>query len=82
MEMGMENETRKFLILIVNSISIVLLWMLLNVVFGIYLEFGFFDNSPGWKNWLYYALAVGSLVFVVRLLIKKWKQVSLKDLMQ
>ena len=71
--MGMEDETRAFLVLIANSIALILIWMILNVFFGIYLEWGFFSGSPNWKNWLYYLLASGSLYLLIRHLIKKWK---------
>jgi hypothetical protein len=70
--MGMENETRDFLVLIANSIALVLIWMILNVLFGIYLEWGFFTGKPGWKNILYYVFSIASLIFLVRRLIKKW----------
>lgn len=70
--MGMENETRDFLVLIANSIAWVLIWMILNVLFGIYLEWGFFTGKPGWKNILYYVFSIASLIFLVRRLIKKW----------
>ena len=59
--------------LIANSIAIVLIWMIINVFFGIYLGWGFFETSPGWKNWLYYALALGSLFLIGKFLYKKWK---------
>lgn len=71
--MGIENDTRQFLILILNTISIVLIWMILNVLVGIYFGLGFFDGSPTWKNYLYYAIALTSLFFMVRYLLKKWK---------
>ena len=70
--MSMENETRAFLILIVNTISTVLLWMMINVSFGIYLGFGFFEGSPNWKNIVFYILSLSSLVWMLRSLKKKW----------
>jgi formate hydrogenlyase subunit 4 len=70
--MGMEDETRLFLIKIANTISIILLWMLLNVFFGIYKELAFFENSPGWQNWLYYTLAVATLVWLILHIKRKW----------
>jgi ABC-type glycerol-3-phosphate transport system permease component len=72
--MGMEDETRGFLILIVNTISIVLMWMMANVFFGIYLGYGFFEDSPGWKNIVFYLLFLASLFFLIRHLKRKWKQ--------
>ncbi|HAN65797.1 MAG TPA: hypothetical protein DCQ34_05775 [Chitinophagaceae bacterium] len=71
--MGAEQNPRAYLVLVANSIAIVLIWMIINVFFGIYLGWGFFENSPGWKNWLYYALALGTLFLIGKFLYKKWK---------
>jgi hypothetical protein len=70
--MGMEDETRQFLVKIANTIAIILLWMMGNVFFGIYKELGFFNNNPNWKNWLYYILAIVTLVWLVRYIKRKW----------
>ena len=71
--MGMEDDTRGFLILIVNTIAIVLLWMIANVLVGIYLNFAFFEGKPTWKNILYYITFLISLFFLIRYLRRKWK---------
>lgn len=70
--MGMENETRDFLVLIANTISKVLLWMMVNVFVGIYLEYGFFEGKPDWTNIVYYFLFLGSLLFLLKHLKKTW----------
>jgi hypothetical protein len=69
----MEDETRAFLILIINSMAYVLLWMMVNVLMGIYFGFAFFEGSPSWKNLLYYVLAFGTLFLILRMLKRKWK---------
>lgn len=69
----MEDETRAFLILIVNSIAYILLWMMVNVFVGIYFGLAFFEGSPSWKNILYYIIAFGTLFFIIRLLKRKWR---------
>lgn len=71
--MGMEDETREFLVKIVQTISIVMLWMLVNVFIGIYKGLGFFDKAPGWKNYLFYAFFIGSGIALVVHLKRKWK---------
>lgn len=71
--MGMEPDTSAFLIRIANTIAIVLLWMLINTIVGIKYNLAFFDNSPSWKNWLYYLGVVVSLGLLVWHLRKKWK---------
>jgi len=70
--MGMEDDTRGFLVLIVNTISIVLLWMMANVFVGIYLGYAFFEDSPNWKNIVFYIIFLASLFFLIRHLKRKW----------
>lgn len=69
----MEDDTRAFLVLILNTIAWVLLWMIANVLVGIYLGYGFFEGSPSWKNMLYYILAITSLFFLIRRIKRKWE---------
>ena len=64
----MEDETREFLVLIMNTISWVLLWMMLNVLIGIYFGLGFFETVPTWKNILYYSFLLLSAIFLIRYL--------------
>lgn len=46
--MGMEDETRAFLVTILQTISIVLLWMMVNVFIGIYKGYAFLMTAlPG-----------------------------------
>ncbi|MEO7523262.1 MAG: hypothetical protein ABIT58_04170 [Ferruginibacter sp.] len=71
--MGMEDDTRDFLVLIVNTISLVFIWMALNVVAGIYFELGFFEGRPSWKNYIYYAALLISLFMLIKHLRRKWK---------
>lgn len=71
--MGMEDETREFLVKIMQTISIVLLWMMLNVFAGLYKGLAFFDDSPRWYNYLYYVFFVGSLVALIIHLKRKWR---------
>ena len=73
----MEDETRAFLILIVNSIATVLLWMIANMVVGIYIGFAFFEGSPNWKNIVYYVIAFVTFILLIKRLRNKWKDVEL-----
>lgn len=70
----MEDETRDFLVLIVNTIALVLIWMIANVLAGIYFKLAFFTGRPGIGNIIYYLFALASLFFLVRQLSRKWKQ--------
>ncbi|MBL0181068.1 MAG: hypothetical protein IPP96_01790 [Chitinophagaceae bacterium] len=71
--MGMEDETRAFLVKILQTISIVLLWMMINVFAGIYKGYAFFENKPDWTNYLYYSLFLASLIVLIIHLRHKWK---------
>ena len=71
--MGMEDDTRTFLVKIINTISFVMLWMLVNVYVGIYKDYGFFDKHPNWTNYLFYAFFLISFFLLVRYLRRKWK---------
>ena len=71
--MGMESETKAFLIRIMQTISLVLVWMLVNVFIGIYKDYAFFENHPNWTNYLYYAFFLISLVVLILYLRRKWK---------
>ena len=71
--MGMEDDTRGFLVLIANTIAWVLLWMIANVLIGIYWGYGFYEFHVGWKNIVYYIFAVVSFILLARHIIHKWK---------
>jgi len=71
--MGMEYDTRKFLVTIVNTIAIILIWMILQVLLGIYFDLAFFTGTPSLINLGYYLFFVITLVFVFRYIRKKWK---------
>ena len=71
--MGVEPETREFLLRIVSTISAIVLWMVIHVFIGIYLEYAFYDPKPTWKNLIYYAFVLITLFYLVKYLRKKWK---------
>jgi len=69
----MEDDTREFLIKIVNTISMVLIWMITCVFLGIFLGYAFFEGPLNWKNIVFYIFFLVSLFFLTRYLIRKWK---------
>ena len=69
----MEDETREFLVRILNTVAIVLLWMMANVFIGIYKGYAFFEETPNWTNYTYYVFLVISLIALVIHLKRKWK---------
>jgi ABC-type maltose transport system permease subunit len=71
--MGMEDETREFLVRIINTVAIVLVWMIVNVFAGIYKGYAFFEEMPDWKNYCYYVFLLISFIALVIHLKRKWK---------
>ncbi len=71
--MGMEDDTRTFLVLVLNTMAMVLLWMIANVLVGIYFGYAFFTGSPSWKNILYYIAALSTFLLLLWHLKRKWK---------
>jgi hypothetical protein len=69
----MDPDVRFFLLTIVQSISMVMVWMLVNMTIGIYFGFAFFEAKPTISNFIYYPLLVISFVFLIRYLKNKWK---------
>ncbi|MBK6378853.1 MAG: hypothetical protein IPP81_04960 [Chitinophagaceae bacterium] len=71
--MSMEDETREFLVRILNTVAIVLVWMMANVFTGIYKGYAFFEENPDWTNYVYYAFLIISFIALVIHLKRKWK---------
>ena len=69
----MEPDVRAFLIKIVQSLSMGVLWLLINMSIGIYYGFAFFEGSPTLGNYIYYAGFLISLAALLIYLRKKWK---------
>lgn len=69
----MEPDVKAFLLLIVQTISMGMLWMLINMTAGIYFNLGFFEGSPSLWNILYYIFFLVSLALLILYLRKKWK---------
>ncbi len=69
----MEPEVKEFLVRIMQSISMGLVWLLLNMSIGIYYGFAFFEGSPTLGNIIYYFGFLISLAMLIAYLRKKWK---------
>jgi len=70
---GMEPEVKNFLSKIVTSLSVGLLWLLINSTIGIYFNFAFFENKPTPGNYIFYVWFLVSLFFLIKLYRKIWK---------
>lgn len=68
----MEPEARNFLVKIASSLSMGLLWMLVNMTIGIYLNYAFFDHSPSLGNYLFYIWFVASFLLLIFYYKRKW----------
>jgi len=69
----MEPDVKAFLLLIIQTLSMGLLWLLVNMTAGIYFDLGFFEGNPSIWNILYYIFLLGSLALLIMYLRKKWK---------
>ncbi|MGC4100677.1 hypothetical protein [Ferruginibacter sp.] len=56
-----------------QTISLVLLWMMVNVFIGFYKDYAFFEHHPNWTNYLFYFFSLASLIVLVVHLWRKWK---------
>jgi hypothetical protein len=70
--MDAPEGTRKFLWQIVQTISMIMLWMMIHLSAGIYFGLAFFERAPGWKNYAYYLFFLASLYFLIKYLRRKW----------
>lgn len=69
----MEPEVKAFLVLIIQSLSMVLLWMMVNMTAGIYFDLAFFEDRLSVWNVLYYIFLLSSFIMLILYLRKKWK---------
>ena len=69
---NMEPEVRDFLVRVASSLSMGLLWLLVNCTVGIYFNYAFFDHSPSLGNYIFYAWFLISLTFLVIYYKRKW----------
>ena len=70
---AMEPEVKAFLLLIIQSLSMAMLWMMVNMTAGIYFNLAFFEDKLSIWNILYYIFFLGTLVLLIIYFRKKWK---------
>ncbi len=73
MSSEMEPEIKRFLWKIVKGISITLLWLLMNILLGLWLEWAFFYGRLNIFNILYYLWVLISLPALIYYVIRLWK---------
>jgi len=69
----MEPEVRAFLQRISLSLGIGILWLILNSTFGIMLDYAFVYDHISLGNIIFYIWFFASLLFMIRLYRKLWK---------
>ena len=70
--MKWEDDITGFLVLIVQTLSMIILFIMVNLTLGLFFKLAFCDEGIGVKNILYYLFFLGSLIFVARYIYKKW----------
>ena len=69
----MEPDIKNFLSKVMSSLSIGMLWLLINTTIGIGFNYAFFEKKPSLGNYIFYAWFIVSLFFLVLYFRKKWK---------
>ncbi len=70
----MEPGIREFFKRIVTSLSLLILWMVINMTIGIKYNCAFFETNISWYNIVFYVWLVASLIVLIWLCIKIWKK--------
>lgn len=69
---SMEPEVKNFLLKIATSLSMALLWLLINTTIGIGLNYAFFEIKPKLGNYIFYIWFILSLTWLILFFMKKW----------
>lgn len=70
---GMEPEAQEFLKRIVQTVSMGMLFLLLHMTFGLYLNWGFFEGVPTIGNIIYYIVFLASFAGLIYFYYRLWK---------
>lgn len=70
----MDPEVMKYFKKILNSFFIGLLWMFVIATLGLYFQMGFVAGRLQWYNWFFYVFFVLSLILLIRIYYKIWKE--------
>lgn len=70
----MDPEVKKYFRKIINSFFIGLLWMFVMATLGLYFQLGLIDGKLQWYNWIFYGFTLLSLVILLRLYYKIWRE--------
>lgn len=73
MNSGMDPEVKLYFRKIISSFSVGLLWMLSIATAAFYFELALIDGRAHWYNYLFYAVFIISLAWLIRFYYKMWK---------
>ena len=71
---NIEDDARRFLNKIVATVGLGLLWLFINMTMGIYNGWFFFSRKPTLGNYIFYSWAVFSLIGLLLIYRKIWKE--------
>jgi membrane protein YdbS with pleckstrin-like domain len=74
MENGWDPDIKNFLLKILNSISLVLLWLIACATAGIYFQLGYTNGKPVIYTIIFYTVMAVTLFLLLRQLYKTWKK--------
>ena len=67
-----EPDVSGFLKKILSSISVTLLWLLVNSTVGIGFNYAFFEGTPTIGNYIFYTWFIISFILLLYWLLRKW----------
>ena len=74
MPQGMEPEARRYLIKVLNSLCMGLLWLALNVLGGLYWGFGIVESRLSVPNIIFYVWFIASLALLLYYYYRAWRK--------
>lgn len=74
MSSGFEPEVRDYLRRILWSLILGLIWLMVNMTIGIFLEWMFFEGRPKLGNIVFYLFFLATLVWYLWVLRRMWKK--------
>jgi len=70
----MEPGIKEFFKRLVTTISLLILWMAINMTIGIKYNCAFFENKIHWYNVVFYIWFIASLIVLIWFYVKLWRK--------
>lgn len=70
----MEEDASRLLQKVVKTLTAAIVWLLVNMIFGIYFGWMFFYDTPTIGNIIFYVFMAGTLVLMLRYFYRLWKE--------